>query len=177
MVRKLAGSREKEIIMSVWIMRDDFEAIGKSFGHKTNETCLDDAWMEFATFNGSAIDFFVKTQKAKPYRFEPTQAETTERNLVLYNVDEQTRYARANGLPALEDVLQRSGLKPGQFLPAPTEKISGKKAGKDNPWSAEAWNTTQQSRVYKTLGETKAKAIAAAAGCVLGSTKPNPAYN
>jgi hypothetical protein len=52
-----------------------------------------------------------------------------------------------------------------------------KKPDATNPWSAAGWNVTAQMGVHKRLGETKAIAIAAAAGCKLGSTRPNPAYN
>jgi hypothetical protein len=52
-----------------------------------------------------------------------------------------------------------------------------RKPAASNPWSAAGWNATEQSRLVKRIGETKAAAIADAAGCKLGSTKPNPAYN
>lgn len=48
---------------------------------------------------------------------------------------------------------------------------------KSNPWSREGWNLTHQSRLVTKLGEAKAAAIAEAAGCKLGSTRPNPSYN
>jgi hypothetical protein len=48
---------------------------------------------------------------------------------------------------------------------------------KSNPWSAEGWNLTHQSRLVTKLGEKKAAEIAEAAGCKFGSTRPNPSYN
>ncbi len=61
------------------------------------------------------------------------------------------------------------------YGPAPI-KISGKKSADEddstNPWSSSAWNTTKQSALVKTLGEAKARQIANAAGCDLGSTRP-----
>lgn len=52
-----------------------------------------------------------------------------------------------------------------------------RKPAASNPWSVAGWNATQQSRLVTRIGEAKARAIAEAAGCKLGSTKPNPAYN
>jgi hypothetical protein len=45
-----------------------------------------------------------------------------------------------------------------------------------NPWSKEGWNVTKQGALVKSIGETKAAAIAAAAGSKIGATKPNEAY-
>jgi len=54
---------------------------------------------------------------------------------------------------------------------------SGNKAPSTNPWSAAAWNVSEQGRVVKALGEAKGAALAKSAGCVLGSIKPNPLFN
>jgi hypothetical protein len=51
------------------------------------------------------------------------------------------------------------------------------KPDQSNPWSAAGWNVSEQGRLAKRLGDVKAAAMAKAAGCVLGSTKPNPAFN
>jgi hypothetical protein len=58
-----------------------------------------------------------------------------------------------------------------------TNEHGNKKPGSDNPWSAASWNTTEQSRLTKRLGEEKAAQIAKAAGCKLGSIRPNPHFN
>jgi hypothetical protein len=52
-----------------------------------------------------------------------------------------------------------------------------RKPDQSNPWSQAGWNATAQSRLVTKLGEVKAAAIANAAGCKLGSTRPNPAFN
>jgi hypothetical protein len=52
-----------------------------------------------------------------------------------------------------------------------------RKPGSENPWSAQSWNITEQGRLERRLGKDKAAQIAAAAGCKLGSTRPNPLYN
>jgi hypothetical protein len=51
-----------------------------------------------------------------------------------------------------------------------TDNASG--GGGDNPWSARRWNVTKQGQTIRALGLDKAAAIAAAAGCKIGDTKP-----
>jgi hypothetical protein len=63
------------------------------------------------------------------------------------------------------------------YLPEVATNGSGKKVASTNPWSAASWNVSEQGRIAKTLGEVKAAAMAKSAGCVLGSTKPNPHFN
>lgn len=58
-----------------------------------------------------------------------------------------------------------------------TVVVNGKKVASTNPWSAASWNATEQSRLYRTLGEAKALQLAKAAGCKIGDTKPNPHFN
>lgn len=41
-----------------------------------------------------------------------------------------------------------------------------------NPWAKENWNLTEQGKVVRELGATKAQAMAEAAGSTLGATKP-----
>jgi hypothetical protein len=41
-----------------------------------------------------------------------------------------------------------------------------------NPFSADAWNLTEQSRLFRVLGRDKCAALAASVGVTLGSTKP-----
>lgn len=46
--------------------------------------------------------------------------------------------------------------------------------GKDNPWSADGWNITEQGRFVRQHGEEKAGQLAASVGSRLGATKPAP---
>ena len=46
----------------------------------------------------------------------------------------------------------------------------------NNPWSAKGWNVTRQGQLTRAAGEKKAAEMAAAVGCKLGATRPNPAY-
>ena len=47
--------------------------------------------------------------------------------------------------------------------------------GKDNPWSREAWNLTEQGKKVRELGESKAAELAARVGSKLGAVRPPPA--
>lgn len=64
-----------------------------------------------------------------------------------------------------------------KYAPEPVTQTKNGKVASTNPWSAAAWNKTEQGRVTKALGEVKATALAKAAGCTLGSTKANPLFN
>lgn len=63
--------------------------------------------------------------------------------------------------------------------PAGASDETGKPNGKDHkgdPWSRNGWSITEQGRLVRSIGTTKPAAIAAAVGCTLGSTHPNPNY-
>jgi hypothetical protein len=53
---------------------------------------------------------------------------------------------------------------------------AARKPKSSNPWSKAGWNITAQGRLVSSLGDEKATAIAQAAGCKIGSTKPNPDF-
>jgi hypothetical protein len=59
----------------------------------------------------------------------------------------------------------------------PPENAAELKARADNPWLEARWNITAQARLVKSLGIDRARSLARAAGCDIGSTKPNPAFN
>jgi hypothetical protein len=46
----------------------------------------------------------------------------------------------------------------------------------NNPFSKRAWNITAQGNLVKTLGMTKANAIAKSVGSHVGATRPNPDF-
>ena len=49
----------------------------------------------------------------------------------------------------------------------------GVPTGRDNPWSAEGWNSTTQAKVYRE-SPARAEAMAKAAGSYLGALPPDP---
>ncbi len=62
------------------------------------------------------------------------------------------------------------------------EKIKGANGADNpdhstNPFSAKGWSISKQGQIVKAMGEAKAAQVAAAVGCTLGSTRPNPLYN
>ncbi len=65
----------------------------------------------------------------------------------------------------------KPGKRPGD---APTDS---KPKLRNNPWLAGQFNISKQGELVRSLGAEKAAAIARAAGCKLGDTKPNPAFN
>ena len=81
--------------MSYYLLRDDFENIGLRMG-MLEGTAMDDAYAEFATFNGSVSEFFTKTQKTQPHRFAAPKIDAAG-NPVLYNIDAQARYTLEHG--------------------------------------------------------------------------------
>jgi hypothetical protein len=82
---------------------------------------------------------------------------------------------QANYVRKLIDAFEAPDL--ARYLPAPTNGDgSRKRPDRSNPWSKEGFNLTAQMKLVKAIGETKAAAIAAAAGCKLGDTKHNPDY-
>jgi hypothetical protein len=114
-----------------------------------------------------------------PPKFEQSLADrafldgnVTARGQLLREVGEAeaTRIAQQYGLKNLADT--RRGARPAGAN-------EGKRNGKDrnNPWLADQWNVSRQGNVVRTLGVEAATRIASAAGCRLGSTKPNPQYN
>jgi len=87
------------------------------------------------------------------------------------------------------EVITDEGLKPEQYLLdlqqrkghlwAPSHgggatggSGGGGFGGGKNPWSADGWNMTEQSRVYKEHGPERALAMAKAVGTTLGGPKP-----
>ena len=72
-------------------------------------------------------------------------------------------------------------LAPGRNPKATDKEVeevkTARKPQASNPWSRAGWNISRQGQLVTTLGIEKASAIAVAAGCVVGSTKPNPTFN
>jgi hypothetical protein len=104
--------------MAYWVLRDDFDAAARR--HEHLDAALDDAWADFATFNGSMEQFFVARKKTHPHRYKVEAVDTTAAP-ELYNVDAQVRHARANGEDATRVLLASHGLKLGQVLKAKSE--------------------------------------------------------
>ena len=68
-----------------------------------------------------------------------------------------------------------ASLRKAADLAAPKKQNLSDRAS--NPWSQAGWNISKQGSLVRAVGAEKAARIAASVGCILGSTKPNPAYN
>jgi hypothetical protein len=85
-------------------------------------------------------------------------------------VDAKKATAEADALEARAKALRAAA----EFA-APTKKNDSD--GASNPWSAKGWSLARQGSLAKSMPIERVAAIARAAGCVIGSTHPNPAYN
>jgi hypothetical protein len=87
--------------------------------------------------------------------------------------------AQARFLQRVIDAFEARDL--DKYLDKPVGQNGGNsgtpKPTKSNPWSAEGWNISAQGKLVTKLGEKKAQEVAEAAGCKIGSTRPNPSYN
>ena len=99
------------------------------------------------------------------------------------NVTARGQLSKTMPLAELDALAQSYGLKNAHDFsrgkaPTGADADGDKKNGgaKDNPWRASNWNVTRQAQLVKSLGLEAAARIAAAAGCTIGSTKPNAAY-
>ncbi len=85
---------------------------------------------------------------------------------------------QARTIERLINMLEDADLAPFRSEPAKGSNGDGiRKPAASNPWSRAGFNATAQSKLVKAIGVEKASAIAAAAGCKIGDTKPNPAFN
>jgi hypothetical protein len=121
----LAGRRpnEEELKMGLYLTRDDFEAIGRQFG--ANELAADDAWMDFATFDGSAREFYAARKVSHPHRFTSfAPADESAEHACLFSLAEQGKFLREHGQPALEELLRSQSLRLGQVKPKPVAEFT-----------------------------------------------------
>jgi hypothetical protein len=102
------------------------------------------------------------------------ELETDIKSKANYSLDVQGRF-----LTRVRDAFEATQV--DKYLDKPAAQTNGaggnRRPEKSNPWSKEGWNVSAQGRLVTAIGEAKAAKIADAAGCKIGSTKPNPAYN
>lgn len=98
----------------------------------------------------------------------------------------QAEFVKKHGEARAREVAARYGTalggKPGKIPEAEREQIekengADKSKTRNNPWLASQWNLKAQGDLVKRIGIEAASRIAAAAGCRVGSTRPNPAFN
>ena len=125
-----------------------------------------------------------------PVTEEQLTAELIERAMIGSQIGGPSLKARGEllkqvGAKQYAELLQQYGCNPNNLKPGISPKQQEEDAAanqkrtarKSNPWSAEGWSLARQGDLVKTLGQEKAAAIAASAGCKIGSTRPNPKCN
>ena len=148
--------------MSVYMIEDDFRAIGLSMGMR--EVAMQDAWLQFATFDGSAREFFAARKQDKPHWFAAPAADTVE-HAVFYSLSAQGAYVRERGEAALRELLKTEGLSPGKIKATPKADAT---TGENNPYSDTFRGTPEQreARIASLIksSATLAGQLAKAAG-------------
>jgi hypothetical protein len=118
--------------MSVFMLRPDFDGI--MLRHGIREVALDDAWMVYGDYEGTASEFAKAQQTERPHWFAVPVAESSDEKC-LFSVEEQSRYARANGEAALLSLLKANGLSPGRVLPPVKSDPADAIRGANNPYA------------------------------------------
>jgi hypothetical protein len=151
--------------MGVYMIEDDFRAIGLSMGLR--EVAAQDAWLQFATFDGSAREFFTARKEDKPHWFA-TQAADTVEHTAFYSVEAQAAYCKEHGEAATRELLATEGLKLGQIKAAKVEDADSI-PGARNPYSdqfrgTEAEREARITSIIRHGGARLATSLALSAG-------------
>lgn len=116
--------------MGLYLTRDDFEAIGRQFG--ANELAADDAWMDFATFDGSAREFYAARKVTHPHRFTSfAPADDSAEHLAFTSLSGQAAHVKEFGEAATRELMASQGMKLGQIRAPAKNEITES----TNPWS------------------------------------------
>ena len=109
--------------------------------------------------------FLHPTMKARGELYKLVGADTYQRLATAWGADASLR-------PGKNPKAGASGTSEADIA----ADAAARKPKASNPWSKAGWNITAQGRLVSSLGNEKATAIAQAAGCRIGSTKPNPDF-
>jgi len=93
----------------------------------------------------------------------------------LYKALGPLRYNKLVADYGTDTVRMKGGTRPEYAADGVTPKP--RKAAETNPWSRAGWSLRRQGECIKAMGVGRAAQLAKAAGCVIGSTKPNPDFN
>ncbi len=162
--------------MSVFMLRDDFEAIGLAKGMR--EVAFEDAWARFATFDGSAREFFEAMKEECPHYFSAPATDTVE-HAAFCSVEAQGAFVREHGEAALRDLLKTEGLTPGRVKKAAAVDPADKIKGENNPYSDSYRGTPAEreariSSLIRQGGTRLASQLAKAAGKTITGQKLQP---
>jgi hypothetical protein len=106
------------------------------------EVAAEDAWMLFATYDGTARDFFKERKGDKPHWFNnfAPDADSVE-HAAFFSLKAQGEFVREHSLPELVELLKTEGLSPGKIKPPVKEDAT---TGSNNPYSDEFKGTPAQ---------------------------------
>lgn len=162
------GSSDAQKEDAALVLKRECEIVGDVLVLKATRAALESpeskAWLE----------------KQKPHLL-PAKYERSlaDRAFAENNLTARGQLVREIGMAEADKLAQTYGLKsasdPRRGKRPEGADDHGKPNGKDrrsNPWSREAWNVSEQGRLVRALGVDKAAAIAASAGCKIGSTRP-----
>jgi hypothetical protein len=171
---RLARIQKESVPMSVFMLQDDFVAIGLSAGLR--EVAAEDAWMLFATYDGTARDFFKERKGDKPHWFNnfAPAADSTE-HAAFHSLAGQAAFLKEHSLPELVELLKTVGLSPGKIkTPVNVDATTGS----TNPYSDEFVGTAAQkeARIASLIrsSATLAGQLARSAGKTITNQPLNP---
>jgi hypothetical protein len=142
-------------------------------------------FIKTGTYNGKSIEEWIKARATEaPHCFPSAAAVDLAEAAFGHSPTLKARGALLNEVGAANyAAIQKEwgandSLRPGT-RPAGVDEKSDKapKAASSNPWLAKNWSLKKQGECFTAMGPEKCAQIAKAAGCVIGSTKPNPAFN
>jgi hypothetical protein len=104
--------------MSAYLFEQDFLAIGLANGFR--EVALPDAWALFASFDGTATDFFKSHREDKPHWYG-AKVDNSAEHPEFYSIKAQGEHVKAHGEASCISLLATAGLKLGGTIKAPAE--------------------------------------------------------
>jgi hypothetical protein len=148
--------------MSVFMLQTDFRAIGLARKPPIREVALEDAWMRFATYDGSATEFFDESERERPHQFVAPAFDTTE-HAAFYSLSAQSAYVKEHGESATRALLATEGLAPGRVKPQPKLDAADKVPGTTNPYSDQFKGTEaeREARIASLINNREGTRLAA----------------
>ena len=131
--------------------------------------------------NGVALKDAIRkrVETDKPQWGVPKIENALQAQALAGNVSAHGRLYKELGDVAYKTFCETHGAAPGKVAATAVEHANGgaKKVSASNPWSKAGWSLKKQGELLKAVGEVKAEQIATAAGCKIGSVRPNAAFN
>ena len=133
--------------MSVFMLKQDFDAIALSRKPPklpVREVALDDLWMVFATYDGTASAFFDEQETVRPYCYGAAAGGESE-NEIFTDIGKQAAFCAEHGELETARELSKVGLKLGHVRPPKKVDPLANVKGVSNPYD-DAWKGTEEAR-------------------------------